>query len=57
MVGGNFTATEFMCDVEGHPEQVSLRLALEELAFFSREIRVLGVYPAARFRLAQDMME
>jgi prephenate dehydratase len=50
MVGGAFTATEFMCDVEGHPEQPALRLALEELAFFSREIRILGVYPRARFR-------
>jgi prephenate dehydratase len=34
-----------LCDVEGHPEQTGLRLALEELAFFSREIRILGVYP------------
>ncbi len=50
MVGGAFTATEFMCDVEGHPEQVHLRLALEELGFFSREIRILGVYPRAAFR-------
>jgi prephenate dehydratase len=48
MVDGAFTATEFLCDVEGHPEQTGLRLAMEELAFFSREIRVLGVYPAAR---------
>jgi prephenate dehydratase len=47
MVDGAFTATEFLCDVEGHPEQCGLRLALEELAFFSREIRILGVYPAA----------
>jgi prephenate dehydratase len=50
MVGGHFTATQFLCDVEGHPEQPSLRLALEELSFFSREIRVLGVYPKAQFR-------
>jgi prephenate dehydratase len=50
MVGGAFTATEFMCDVEGHPEQHQLRLALEELAFFSREIRILGVYRRASFR-------
>ena len=57
MVGGHFTATQFLCDVEGHPEHPNLRRALEELAFFSREIRVLGVYPAARFRLAQDMAE
>ncbi len=48
MVGGAFTATEFMCDVEGHPEQPALRLALEELAFFSRHIKVLGVYRKAR---------
>ena len=50
MVGGAFTATEFMCDVEGHPEQPALCLALEELGFFSREIRILGVYPRAEFR-------
>ena len=57
MVGGQFTATQFLCDVEGHPEHPDLRRALEELAFFSREIRILGVYPAARFRLAQNMAE
>jgi prephenate dehydratase len=57
MVGGQFTATQFLCDVEGHPEHPNLRRALEELAFFSREIRVLGVYPAAGFRLAQAMAE
>ena len=50
MVGGAFTATEFMCDVDGHPEQPALRLALEELGFFSRQIRILGVYPKARVR-------
>ena len=57
MVGGQFTATQFLCDVEGHPEHPNLRRALEELAFFSREIRILGVYPAAQFRLAQTMAE
>ena len=50
MLGGQFTATQFMCDVDGHPEQPPLRRALEELGFFSREIRVLGVYPRAVFR-------
>jgi prephenate dehydratase len=50
MLDGHFSATQFLCDVDGHPEQVSLRLALEELSFFSREIRVLGVYPKAAFR-------
>ena len=37
MVGGRFTATQFYADVEGHPEDRPLRLALEELAFFSLE--------------------
>ena len=50
MVGGAFTATQFLCDVEGHPEQPGMRLALEELAFFSDEVRVLGVYPRAASR-------
>ena len=51
MLAGEFTATQFLCDVEGHPEHPNLALALEELGFFSREIRVLGVYPGAARRL------
>ena len=50
MVDGQFTATQFMCDVDGHPEQPALRRALEELSFFSRETRILGCYPAAASR-------
>jgi prephenate dehydratase len=57
MLGGEFTATQFLCDVEGHPEQPALRRALEELSFFSTETRILGVYPAAPFRLAQGAGE
>ncbi len=53
MLDGHFTATQFLCDVEGHPEQPPLRRALEELEFFSRECRILGVYPAAPLRLEQ----
>ena len=53
MLGGQFAATQFLAEIDGHPEQHAVRLALEELAFFSREIRILGVYPAARFRLEQ----
>ena len=49
MVEGEFTATQFYADVEGHPDQASLRNALEELEFFSREVRILGVYPAHAF--------
>ncbi len=53
MVEGEFTATQFYADVEGHPDQASLRNALEELEFFSREVRILGVYPAHAFRAEQ----
>src|SRR5215813_8258368 len=50
MVGGNFFATQFYADVEGHPDDRSLANALEELAFFSKELKILGVYPAHPFR-------
>ncbi len=49
-LGGRFTATQFYADVEGHPDDANLALALQELAFFSEELRILGVYPAAPFR-------
>ncbi len=51
MLDGNFTATQFYADIEGHPSQESVRLALEELGFFSRHVKILGVYPAHPFRL------
>ncbi len=50
---GEFTATQFYADVDGHPDDVCLKLALEELAFFSREVRILGVYPAHPFRFTR----
>ncbi len=50
MVSGNFFATQFYADVEGHPDDTALVHALEELAFFSKELTVLGVYPAHKFR-------
>ena len=50
MVDGEFTATQFLADVDGHPEEPGLKRALEELAFFSTEVRVLGVYKAAAWR-------
>ena len=49
-MNGEFTATQFYADVEGHPDDRGLSLALEELAFFSAELRILGVYPASPFR-------
>lgn len=50
MIDGQFTATQFYADVDGHPEDRNLRLALEELQFFSKELTILGTYPAHRFR-------
>ena len=52
MVDGSFSATQFYADVQGHPKQRGLELALEELEFVSqpKSLRILGVYPAHRFR-------
>jgi prephenate dehydratase len=50
MIEGNFFATQFYADVEGHPEDRALKLALEELEFFSSHFKILGVYPAHEFR-------
>src|SRR6187431_2893853 len=50
MVDGNFFATEFYADVDGHPDDRALAFALEELKFFSREFRLVGVYPGHPFR-------
>jgi len=50
MVGGSFTATQFYADVEAHPDERRLALALDELRFFSEEVRILGVYPGHPFR-------
>jgi prephenate dehydratase len=52
MVGGSFTATQFYADVEGHPDDRALELALEELDFVCqpKTLKILGVYPAHPFR-------
>jgi len=50
MVGGSFTATEFYADIEGHPEDPAVARAMEELAYFTTHLHVLGVYPADRRR-------
>ena len=47
MVDGEFSATQFYADVDGHPDDRGLAFALEELKFFSREFRIVGVYPGA----------
>jgi prephenate dehydratase len=50
MIEGQFTATQFYADVEGHPDDRALALALDELQFFSKKMKILGVYPAHPFR-------
>ena len=51
MVDGEFAATQFLADVDGHPDEPGLARAFEELAFFSREVNILGTYPAHAFRI------
>ena len=50
MVGGEFTATQFLAEVDGHPDDLPVKRALEELEFFTTEVKVLGVYAADPFR-------
>ena len=47
---GYFSATQFYADIEGHPADRPVRLALEELEFFTSYLRVLGVYKASPYR-------
>jgi prephenate dehydratase len=47
---GSFTATVFYADIDGHPADHNVRLALEELSFFSSELKIFGTYPASPFR-------
>jgi len=49
-IDGSFTATQFYADVDGHPTDRNVSLALQELKFFSSELKVLGVYKADPFR-------
>jgi prephenate dehydratase len=46
MVDGSFTATQFFAEIEGHPEDANVQLALEELRYFTHTLTILGVYPA-----------
>jgi prephenate dehydratase len=49
-LGGSFNATQFYADIEGHPSSRSVRLALEELDFFTTHLRILGIYQASPMR-------
>ncbi|MGA9793920.1 MAG: prephenate dehydratase [Rhizomicrobium sp.] len=49
-LGGSFNATQFYADIEGHPDDRAVALALEELQFFTDKLSILGVYRAHPFR-------
>ncbi len=49
-IGGSFAATQFYAEVEGHPDDLAVQRALDELSFFSTEVKHLGVFPANPFR-------
>ncbi len=50
MLKGSFKATQFYVDIEGHPEDDNVKQAFEELGFFSKEVKILGYYPASEYR-------
>jgi prephenate dehydratase len=50
MVGGHFTATQFYAEIEGHPDDRNVQLALEELTYFTDMVRIMGVFPSAPHR-------
>jgi prephenate dehydratase len=50
MVGGSFSASQFYAEIEGHPDERRVQLALEELGFFSTSTKMLGVFPKADMR-------
>lgn len=49
-IDGAFTQAQFYTDIMGHPQHDNVRLALEELCFFSHSVEILGIYPAHPFR-------
>jgi prephenate dehydratase len=54
-VGGSFNATQFYSEIEGHPDDLPVQRALEELGFFSTQVKHLGVFPAHPYRAKAAM--
>ncbi len=50
-MGAGQSPSRFYVEIEGHPDERRVALALQELRFFSSEVRILGVYPAHPHRL------
>ncbi|MDO6564279.1 prephenate dehydratase [Amphritea sp. 1_MG-2023] len=47
----------FHLDVEGHPDDRMMQYALQELAFFTKEMRNLGTYEAHEFRAQNQFLQ
>ena len=45
-----FDVAQFYIDIEGHPDNPSVKLALDDLKFYSKKFEILGIYKAAEFR-------
>tara|TARA_A100001015_G_scaffold314144_1_gene422943 strand:+ start:62 stop:913 length:852 start_codon:yes stop_codon:yes gene_type:complete len=50
MLGGSFEATQFFVDIQGHPEDGSVKRALDELRYFTNKLDIIGVYKQSSFR-------
>ena len=50
MLGGSFEATQFFADIQGHPEDQSVKRALDELGYFTNRLDIIGVYKQSNFR-------
>jgi len=48
--GGVSKQAKFFITIEGHPSQRNVALALEEMGFFSKSVKLLGVYYADKMR-------
>ena len=51
MIDGSFTATQFYAEIDGHPEDRGVQLAMEELDFFTTNVEILGVFPSRHERV------
>ncbi|MGR3614780.1 MAG: prephenate dehydratase [Paracoccaceae bacterium] len=52
MVDGSFTATQFYAEIDGHPDDANVQLAMDELSYFTTNVTVLGVFPVSDQRAA-----
>ncbi len=50
--GGVSKQAKFFITIEGHPNQKNVGLALEEMGFFSKNVKLLGVYYADKSRFS-----